>query len=215
MSSSVSITPTSPSFPSTSSSSSSSTISPNYFFYPDPVHSAETQHTVDRINWFKSLFASSSSEVDLPAPTSPAFSNSSSYSYQQSVLETQDLLPSAGFPSSSSSSSSGSFCCGCISSGLLERLEMCGILCCFGCLTVLGCRDRVCQKLVFFPPKPMYYIEDNKLQQTMWLIDAQGKKIEPYADKHFKVNLFYHHVAGFISVIKPCFFSLYCVWYHI
>ncbi len=67
--------------------------------------------------------------------------------------------------------------------------ELCGILCCFGCLTCCGCRNIVCRKLVFFPPPPMYEFggvsEEMQTRggadsnQTMWLTDARATKICP------------------------------------
>jgi len=32
------------------------------------------------------------------------------------------------------------------------------LLCCFGCLTLAGCRHRIAERLVYFPPKPPMYI---------------------------------------------------------
>jgi pimeloyl-ACP methyl ester carboxylesterase len=63
---------------------------------------------------------------------------------------------------------------------------MCGIICCFGCLTCLGCRDKVCQRLVFFPPQPFYAIEERHGAQTMWLVE-EGQRIEPYTSPNMRL----------------------------
>jgi len=67
---------------------------------------------------------------------------------------------------------------------------MCNILCCFGCLTCIGCRDRVCQRLVFFPPRTMYTVEvdEKKDVQTMWLLDERRQKTNPYTSPNFRVD---------------------------
>lgn len=78
------------------------------------------------------------------------------------------------------------------------------ISCCFGCLTLFGLRDRVTRKLVFFPPKANYSVEEEKnhqvhfckqhasvaLQQTMYILDDAGAKHEPYSSDSLKVFLF-------------------------
>lgn len=60
------------------------------------------------------------------------------------------------------------------------------LTCCFGCLTCCGCRDRVCQRLVFFPPVPFYSIEQRGQHQTLWLVE-EGQKIEPYSSSNMKM----------------------------
>ena len=71
------------------------------------------------------------------------------------------------------------------------RCAMCSVICCFGCLTCCGCRDRVCQRLVFFPPKPFYAVEEKTnaqggTQQTLWLVE-DGVRIEPYTSSNMKL----------------------------
>lgn len=59
---------------------------------------------------------------------------------------------------------------------------MCDIMCCFGFLTLTGFRDRVCQKLVYFPPAAMYAIEqpnDPSGMTTMYILDENGNRCEP------------------------------------
>jgi len=68
---------------------------------------------------------------------------------------------------------------------------MCGILCCFGCLTCLGLRDKVCQRLVYFPPPPMYVVDEKKNPddyQTLWLLDEQGTKCQPYSSPNLSID---------------------------
>ncbi len=40
---------------------------------------------------------------------------------------------------------------------------------------------------VYFPPKPMYEIEEKEGKQIMWIVE-EGQKIEPYWSPNFKVS---------------------------
>eukprot|EP01083_Nonionella_stella_P280471 954135_1 len=51
---------------------------------------------------------------------------------------------------------------------------MCNLLCCFGFLTCCGCRDIVCRKLVFLPPRPFYEIEMQPLKHESHESDTQA-----------------------------------------
>lgn len=41
------------------------------------------------------------------------------------------------------------------------------LVCCFGCLSVCGCKNVVCRKLVFFPPVPAMYALEEKMGQQV------------------------------------------------
>lgn len=56
---------------------------------------------------------------------------------------------------------------------------MCNLLGCFGCLTLLGFRDKVTQKLVYFPPEPTYEIEGEGDEQKIYMLDDKGRKCDP------------------------------------
>ncbi|CEO97374.1 Serine aminopeptidase S33 domain-containing protein [Plasmodiophora brassicae] len=57
---------------------------------------------------------------------------------------------------------------------------MCNLLCCFGFLTCLGCRDRVARTLLFFPPETGYHMDFEG--QTMCLINSKGEPTSPLHD---------------------------------
>lgn len=70
---------------------------------------------------------------------------------------------------------------------------MCGITCCFGCLSVFGCRNVVARKLVFFPPPPRYALEvkegaDGRQRQICWIVDDNGGRILPYSSRNFRID---------------------------
>mmetsp|Transcript_2320 Transcript_2320/g.4454 ORF Transcript_2320/g.4454 Transcript_2320/m.4454 type:complete len:401 (+) Transcript_2320:55-1257(+) len=99
----------------------------------------------------------------------------------------------AAASASSSSSSSGRInsnegkdpgCCTCL-------------ICCFGCMTLCGCRDWICRKMVFFPPPPQYEVQvelqerGSQKQPTkrhvMYVRDETGRLCDPYHDKNFHI----------------------------
>jgi hypothetical protein len=96
--------------------------------------------------------------------------------------------------------------------------ELCGILCCFGCLTCCGCRNIVCRKLVFFPPPPMYEFDSvseemksiggAESNQTMWLTDARATKICPVEALSFhcyKIRTSRDEtIAAFFTRVEKC-----------
>jgi len=71
------------------------------------------------------------------------------------------------------------------------------LICCFGCLTLCGCRDWVCRKMVFFPPPPQYQVQvevaerGNQKQaikrHVMYVRDESGRLGDPYHDQFFHV----------------------------
>lgn len=86
--------------------------------------------------------------------------------------------------------SSSNCCSKCLSSCCRficrPRCQLRTLLCCFACLTCCGCRDKVCQRLVFFPPQPFYALSDRDGEQTMWLVE-EGRRIEPYSSPDMHV----------------------------
>ena len=68
---------------------------------------------------------------------------------------------------------------------------MCNIFCCFGCLTLCGCRDRVTRRLVFFPPPCTYAVEETKEptdgapRHCMYLLTERGERVEGYSSPRF------------------------------
>lgn len=58
------------------------------------------------------------------------------------------------------------------------------LLCCFGCLTLCGCRDTVCRELVFFPPPPSYVVKEDEL----WTVDAEGVPLVREEDPRVEVH---------------------------
>lgn len=64
---------------------------------------------------------------------------------------------------------------------------------CFGCMTLLGFRNKLCEKLVYFPPDPKSYDYDapdssNNSVGTMWMIDGEKNKYNPISDERLKVD---------------------------
>ena len=72
---------------------------------------------------------------------------------------------------------------------------MCNIFCCFGCLTLCGCRDRVTRRLVFFPPPCTYAVDEAKdpndgtPRHTMYLLTERGERVEGYSSPNFHYAL--------------------------
>lgn len=95
---------------------------------------------------------------------------------------------------------------------------MCGITCCFGCLSVFGCKNCVARKLVFFPPPPKYAVEEREDgRQVMWLLSESGERVVPYSSRNFKVafvpskrtkgaDICYFHIS-FPGATHTVFFS--------
>lgn len=54
-------------------------------------------------------------------------------------------------------------------------------MCCFGFLTLTGWRDKICQQLVYFPPRPMYEVDEEAdvEMQTMYVLDEEGRRRDP------------------------------------
>ncbi len=68
-------------------------------------------------------------------------------------------------------------------------------MCAFGCVTICGCKDIVCRRLVFFPPRPMYELEDRlgedgSSRQIMWILDDESRRVEnsAFSNKNFRVT---------------------------
>jgi dienelactone hydrolase len=74
------------------------------------------------------------------------------------------------------------------------------LLCCFGCLTCMGCRDRVCARLVFFPPEPFYSLEERNGVQTLWLLE-NGRKLEPYTAATMRVDFVHTRLNSTICTL--------------
>uniref|UniRef100_A0A6A7G6Z1 Alpha/beta hydrolase domain-containing protein 17B n=1 Tax=Hirondellea gigas TaxID=1518452 RepID=A0A6A7G6Z1_9CRUS len=55
---------------------------------------------------------------------------------------------------------------------------MCNILCCFGCLSLFGCKNAICRKLVFFPPPVAY---DVGVIESNWSYSPGG---DPFHQRH-------------------------------
>lgn len=52
--------------------------------------------------------------------------------------------------------------------------------CCFGCVTVIGCRNVVVRKAAFFPPSPAgYVLTDSPSEVHIQLIDSSGQPYDP------------------------------------
>ena len=70
-------------------------------------------------------------------------------------------------------------------------VHMCNLFCCFGCLTLCGCRDRVTRRLVFFPPPCTYAVEETKdpsdgsPRHCMYLLTERGERVEGYSSPRF------------------------------
>jgi pimeloyl-ACP methyl ester carboxylesterase len=64
------------------------------------------------------------------------------------------------------------------------------LLCCFGCLTCLGCRDRITRKLVFFPPECTYQFEFKQDNHTLWLKDEDSSLAHPHQSQYFSLHQF-------------------------
>mmetsp|Transcript_7151 Transcript_7151/g.11309 ORF Transcript_7151/g.11309 Transcript_7151/m.11309 type:complete len:340 (-) Transcript_7151:636-1655(-) len=72
------------------------------------------------------------------------------------------------------------------------------LICCFGCLSLCGCRDWVCRKLVFFPPHCQYMVQVEikekglssvMKQHVMYIRDETGRFSDPHGGAHFKVYM--------------------------
>lgn len=77
------------------------------------------------------------------------------------------------------------------------------LLCCFGFLTCLGCRDRVCARLVFFPPAPFYSLEEHNGVQTLWLLE-KGRKMEPYTAATMRMDFVHTRLNSTICTLWLC-----------
>lgn len=83
-----------------------------------------------------------------------------------------------------------------------------GILCCFGFLSLSGCRHQIVKRLTYFPPQPPLYvldeskkknnnayelemrnISDREHTRTMWVIDEGGNQVYPMViSSYFKFD---------------------------
>mmetsp|Transcript_33891 Transcript_33891/g.47267 ORF Transcript_33891/g.47267 Transcript_33891/m.47267 type:complete len:335 (+) Transcript_33891:87-1091(+) len=72
------------------------------------------------------------------------------------------------------------------------------LICCFGCLSLCGCRDWVCRKLVFFPPHCQYMVQVEVTEKglssimknhVMYVRDETGRFSDPHGGAHFKVYM--------------------------
>jgi fermentation-respiration switch protein FrsA (DUF1100 family) len=79
----------------------------------------------------------------------------------------------------------------------------------FGCATLLGCRNKITQSLVFFPPEPQYAFSDD--METIYSIDEAGNlKFPLTSSENIRVSLHFidvkrsHRIAGmYLKNISP------------
>jgi len=82
------------------------------------------------------------------------------------------------------------------------------LVCLFGCVSICGCKNIVCRKLVFFPPRAMYELEDRKdldgtERQVMWILDDKGQRVadSAFSNKNFRVEFIPNGNKGRIAVM--------------
>ena len=63
------------------------------------------------------------------------------------------------------------------------------ISCLFGCLTLCGCRDRITEKMIFFPPQPPHYDFDLSDPDfpVMFLVSEAGKRFAPMTSPQLQI----------------------------